>query len=679
VVCLGLLALIALPRDGAAQAGPPSLRVLDVPFVSQSEALCGGAAAAMVLRYWGERGIDAESFAHLVNARQGGIATAALVENLAERGWTATAVAGSDARLSEEIARFGRPVLALIEDRPGTFHYVVVVGAPARAIIFHDPARTPYRVMSRDEFGRRWRASNRWMAIVVPGRQPAVSEPPRLLPIVATSGGQSPCDVLVSDGVRLAQAGDLAGSERALTSALSCPGSAAYRELAGLRVLQKRWSDVASLAGTATEADARDTNAWRLLATARFLQDDRAGALEALNRAGEPAIDTVQVTGLRRTRASVIESAIDITRGEVLTVGTLQRARRRLDDVPALRSGTLDYAPVAGGRAEVRATVNDRRLFPTGMTDLAEFAGRALFSREARVPISSITGSGERLDLLYRFRPGRPRAGVSFEAPAPWGGVLGVEGQWERQPFDTPLVETAERTTGRVAWTDWLSGRFQMSLRGGVDRWQDIGARGSLGAMALATAIDDRVSAQVDVDTWLGDTRFSAAKLIGKYRSSNRREGFVFVSSAGAGVAGDLLPIESWFAGDSGNARPGPVWLRAHGLVNEHRFFRTEQMGRTIVHASGEGQYWFALRQQAAAADKPKSGLAGLTDGLGIGVAVFLDTARVSRRLYPGDRGDVDMGAGLRLGLPGGRGFARVDYGRGLLHSANRLSAGVEF
>ena len=40
----------------------PVADVLDVPFIAQSELLCGGAAAAMVMRYWGERGIDAESF-----------------------------------------------------------------------------------------------------------------------------------------------------------------------------------------------------------------------------------------------------------------------------------------------------------------------------------------------------------------------------------------------------------------------------------------------------------------------------------------------------------------------------------------------------------------------------------------------------------------------------------------
>jgi hypothetical protein len=593
-------------------------------------------------------------------------------------------VAGSEARLSEEIERYGRPVLALIEDRPGTFHYVVVVGAPSRGVIFHDPARTPYRVMSRDEFQRRWRASNRWMAIVVPGREAQAAEP-RVVPaalVTTTSANQSPCDARVSEGIRLAQAGDFAAAEAALMSALACPGGAAYRELAGLRVLQQRWSDAASLAGTATEADARDAYAWRLLATARFLLDDRAGALAALNQAGEPPVDTVQITGLRRTRAEVIEHAIDVERGELLTPGVLDRARRRLNDVPAIRSGTLEYVPVTGGRAEVRATVNERRLFPTSMNDLAELAGRTIFQRDPRVSIGAMTGSGERLDFQYRFRPGRTRLGMMLSAPAPWRGVLSVQGLWERQPFDSPLLETSERTTGRVAWTDWISGRFQVAVRGGADRWLDLGTRPMVGAMAFATSLDDRVSVRFDVDTWLGETGFSSAKTIAKYRSSNRKAGLVFVASAGAGIASDALPVESWFAGDSGNARPGPVPLRAHGLVLDSRYFRTDQMGRTIVHGSGEGQYWFGLSRTPDAADAKTpddaGGLGGMRRDLRIGIAVFLDSARVTRRLVPGGRDDVDIGAGVRLGL-GSRGSIRADYGHGLIHEDNKFSVGFEF
>ena len=116
--------LLAGPVSAQPAASP--LTVLDVPYISQSEALCGGAAAAMILRYWGERGLSAESFEHLVDRSAAGIRTNALVAELRARGWNATGIEGTDATMEGELAR-GRPVLTLIEDRRGTFHYIVVV------------------------------------------------------------------------------------------------------------------------------------------------------------------------------------------------------------------------------------------------------------------------------------------------------------------------------------------------------------------------------------------------------------------------------------------------------------------------------------------------------------------------------------------------------------------------
>ena len=45
-----LAAALVLPAVAPVAAQPP--QPLDVPYVSQTEALCGGAASAMVLRYW---------------------------------------------------------------------------------------------------------------------------------------------------------------------------------------------------------------------------------------------------------------------------------------------------------------------------------------------------------------------------------------------------------------------------------------------------------------------------------------------------------------------------------------------------------------------------------------------------------------------------------------------------
>jgi len=83
-----VLALLSVPASIRAQ----TLAILDVPFIAQSELLCGGAAAAMVMRYWGERVVDADTFSLLVDRRAGGIRTAALVDDLRARRWNAIAI-----------------------------------------------------------------------------------------------------------------------------------------------------------------------------------------------------------------------------------------------------------------------------------------------------------------------------------------------------------------------------------------------------------------------------------------------------------------------------------------------------------------------------------------------------------------------------------------------------------
>ena len=114
---------------------------LSVPFVPQTEALCGGAAAAMVLRYWGVHGVYADSFAPLVDRSAGGIHTSKLDDALMSRGWETKTGGGDLPRLAREIEQ-GRPVIVLIEDRPGRFHYVVVIAASEGGpIVLHDPAK----------------------------------------------------------------------------------------------------------------------------------------------------------------------------------------------------------------------------------------------------------------------------------------------------------------------------------------------------------------------------------------------------------------------------------------------------------------------------------------------------------------------------------------------------------
>lgn len=116
----GALAAAFVSLVAPSGASEPPLRILDVPFLSQGVDLCGGAAAAMVLRYWGVPAAT-EDFAPLVDPRQRGIPTSALVQALRQRGFTAVSFRADREQVQGQLAR-GRPVLGLIGVGNGLFH-----------------------------------------------------------------------------------------------------------------------------------------------------------------------------------------------------------------------------------------------------------------------------------------------------------------------------------------------------------------------------------------------------------------------------------------------------------------------------------------------------------------------------------------------------------------------------
>lgn len=644
-----MLALAALAGTLDAQPAPEPLALLDVPFISQSEALCGGAAAAMVMRYWGERGIDAESFAHLVDRSAAGIRTSALIDELRGRGWNAIGLAGSEGRIARELSQ-GRPVLTLIEDRPGAYHYVVIVAATGSAVVFHDPARAPLRVLGRTEFDRRWRAAARWMAIVLPLDDTPKPQAPAPSPPAAAANG---CDALIADGVSQAQANDLPAAERSLTMALSCPGPAALRELAGVRLLQRRWPDVTALASAAVAIEPRDEHAWRLLATGRYVQSNPISALEAWNQVGEPRIDLLSMAGLERTRQRVVERLVGVSRDEVLTPDLFTRSGRRLDELPSAFSTRLDFSAVPGGLAELRGTINERPVLPADRWSYAAIGLKALANREIEVSTGSLTGGGERLTGAWRFRPGRPRVGVRFDSPAPWGGVWSVDGFASRESFDRDGVSRGRRTGGSLSVANWTAPAIRLAVRGGVDSWAQTGAHATAGAAVRFVSRDDRLHAAVAADLWHGGKTFGLVDGRIAARSSTMKRDRVYLIRSGAAAASSAVPPDLWFAGDTGQARE-PL-LRAHPVLQDGRLL-TQQLGRGIVHASFEAQQWWTVAVTRVAA------------------AAFLDAARVFRRLDPASRTDVDAGLGARLAIPGVRGVFRADVARGLRDGATAIS-----
>jgi predicted double-glycine peptidase len=649
--CSVLLAVFLVVGQAEAGQSNRPLAILDVPFISQSEALCGGAAAAMVMRYWGARGLDAESFAHLVDRSAAGIRTTALVDDIRQRGWTATAVAGTDEAIGGELSA-GRPILTLIEDRPGTFHYIVIIGATPRAVVYHDPARTAFRTMSREEFERRWSAADRWMAIVVPPAVGGDAAPATSLASRVVS--DAPCEALIADGVRLAQGNDLDEAARRLIGALSCSGSAPLRELAGVRLLQRRWAEVADLASAAVAEDSSDAHAWRLLATSRFVQDDRAGALDAWNQVGEPRVDLIRVDGLVRTRQRIVEDLLPVARNDVLTQSQFVRARRQLRDLPSAASADLAFVPVPSGLVELRATVTERPLIPADRWALATLGVVAALRREVEVSSGALTGGGERITLGWRFWPGRPRVSAAMAAPAPWGGLWSVDAFTERQPFTDTAISTSRRSGAHVSASQWIAPWARASIRGGAERWDAVDTFGMFGAGLRMLTVDERLDARIDMTGWTAATSFGTIEAAATIRSRAERRGHVIVGRAGIGAASAYTPADIWLGGDTGRARAIP--LRAHPLITNGEI-RAEQIGRQIVHASGEAQRWW----QAKA-------------GVRFGAAAFVDLARVDRRAGTGARTDIDLGIGARLAVPGISGVVRIDVAKGLRDGATALS-----
>jgi len=610
----------------------------------------------MVLRYWGERGITAESFAALVDRSAAGIRTTTLIGDLQRRGFQATGIAGTDATLGGELAA-GRPAIALIEDRPGAYHYVVVVGVTGRAVVFHDPARAPLRVMARSDFERRWNAADRWMAVILPPPAATASSapPPPAVPPVELPADADACTIAVARGVAEAQGNELDAAERTLSAAaLACPGSPPLRELAGVRALQRRWDDVVALASAATAAEPDDQYAWRLLATGRFLSNDVDGALAAWNAVGEPRLDLVRVNGLERTRQRPVETLMGLRPGVVLTPNALRQARRRLSLLPAASSSNLEVAPVPGGLAEARAAIAEEPLVPRDAWSFAFIGVRAALNRTVSLTLGSPTGGGDALRLDWRFWPDRERVAASYRTPAPWGGTWGVDAAGQTQGF-TAGVDPRRRTSGRLVVANWVRSTWLAEARAGADRWRDDATFAATGATIGFRSAASRFDARLDADAWSGSRRFAVAAVSLAATSSRARTGLVIAGATSVAHVTGAAPPDLWVAGDTGHAQA--YLLRAHPVLDGGQV-RTERIGRTLLHGSAEGQYWWSGSPLVRA-----------------GAVAFVDMARTTQRQSAGALDDVDVGLGFRLTTPLMPGVVRIDLARGLRDGSTALSA----
>lgn len=684
-----LVALSLAEPAGTAPAGSG----LDVPYLPQTEALCGGAAVAMVFRYWGDRHADVQQFAPLVDREAGGIADDVLVEAIRQRRWQANRLTGSIETIRDRLAR-GQPLVLLLEDRPGRYHYVVAVGTDADHIIVHDPALGPSRRLAVDELLRAWKPSNFWALLVLPSDATSLSDSlgPSVGPAVGagvppslaeTSGelrrddggsglhADAQCARLLTDAVdEIARRGLAAADEILGALRERCPDAAGpVAELAGLRFSEGRWRDAAILAEEAARRDPAYEYAWDVLGSSRFMENDVHGALSAWNRIGKPRLNAIDIHGLARTRYAVVAQTLALTPGTLLTTDQYRLAERRLHQLPARLSSRIGLKPGADGFATVNIAIVERPSRPRGALEWAAAGVQTVLDREVRATTAGWIGQGEAWDVSWRWWTGRPSVAVAFAAPRAGRlpGVWRVEASWEAQTYAAAdsLAIREERTHGGITVTDWVSGNLRYEIGAGLDSWDGRRRAASIGGVLERRLLDDHLAVSGSMRVWAplsAGRAFLSAGATARFRSSTEARGVVHLAQAALPHASDAAPLALWSGAGDGRARP--TLLRAHALLGNGGVIDGPLFGRRTASISFETQRWL---------DRPSLPR--------VGIAAFIDAAHAARRLTnaAGSAFQIDSGVGLRIRLPGRDGTLRIDCGRGLRDGANQLTVGWQF
>jgi len=661
---LAVLTWVLAPwRSAAAAPAAAPADTLHVPYLAQSWLLCGGAAVAMVERWWGRRGVFGDDFADLVHPELGGIRTTDLIRATRARGWDVEPFVGTATRVQAAL-HDRMPVVALIQVSTERFHYVVIVSWHDDTVVFHDPAVGPYRSLDAHAFTGKWDAADRWALLVTPpplADTTAVRPPPSPDPVP-----RLPCPPWLDRAVEATRRNDLALAEQQLVAArAACPTEPlVLRERAGVAFRLGDHRKVIALTTAYLQQMPTDSLARRLLAASQYLIGDRDGALASWNRLGRPTLDLLRIEGSRRMRFGVLADAIDLPLDRPLTSRALALAARRLDDLPGLAASRIGYLPVTGDRVEVEARVGEYPVLPSLPRFLALGVARALAADEAEVALANLSGGGERLTLAWRWRRSNPGLATRLEVPVRLGLplVLGVSGRWERFRFDDG-TETARRRSGGVDLHAWVTP--------GVEFMSGVQREGWGGQRYLVTTLGGGLHARQDRVAWTGAIQqafaggstsdYQRVRTDLAWRSTTVAHLPVVAARLGVAHATLTTPRGLWPVAGGGVSNPIP--LRSRPLLI-HDLLPSARTARTVVHGG-------------LAVDHPIGTLGPVTIDLG----GFVDAAVLTRRATAPriSRWFLDAGLGLQVGAPVLTAMQfRVDLARGLSRDGRwGLSAGL--
>ncbi len=650
VLALIGLVTMGLPARLAHATAPAPPGVLAVPYLAQSELLCGGAALAMVERWWGRRGVYAEDFRHLVRPEEGGIRTTDLVAAASARGWRATPFRGDAARVRQALTD-SVPVLALIQVASRRYHYVVIVGWDDDSVVFHDPAVRPYARLARVEFERQWNGADHW-ALLVTARPGDAAVPP--LDTAAPPPTPLPCQPWTTQAAAAANQGELGHAERLLAEADSaCPGEPVLeRELAGVRFRQGRYDEAIRLTRGYLHRAPRDSLAWQLLAGATFLSGDRVAALGAWNAIGRPVVDLLRISGLHQVRFPVIARQVSIEHGHLLTAGALAKAGRRVAAIPGIAMSRVGYNPVPGGLAEVTTALAERRRVPTLTQFVTRNMAQALSQGTVSIRAYTLAGLGEQWSTSWRWEAADPALVVGLTVPARLlvPGIVEVTGRWEDYRFTGGLIDQDRHAT-TLAFDTWWSGSVESRVAARLERWS-----GDRDALALSIGggwhlAGDRLAILGTIEHAIGlggDAGYNRFHAGAWWRSAAATRAVAFEGRLGFDWTSNDTPlaIQPLVAGNLGRAIP----LRAHPYIRDDRL-PLDRIAEVMIHG-GIGLDRTLVH-------------AGV---LNLGAGVFADAAR--RLSTPTSasaaRTWLDVGAGVSAGMVGSSERLRIDVARGI-------------
>jgi len=238
-----------------------------------------------------------------------------------------------------------------------------------------------------------------------------------------------------------------------------------------------------------------------------------------------------------------------------------------------------------------------------------------------------------------------------------------------REPAGTGGHILFRETRRRAAWSvsDWQSAELRWEARLGLDHWQDRGHHLSLGGAIEKRLAADRLALRAQAETWWqlgGGRRFASEGVYGSWRSrASAGPGPVWLARAALETTSETAPLALWPGAGGGHGRAG--LLRAHpflndGLIGLGGLNGGNAIGPHLAHGGIEIQDWLESRWPVR-----------------WGVAVFVDVAKAWQASRAIDIAHADVGAGLRVELPGtNAGVLRLDAAHGLRDGAFALTIG---